>query len=308
MATVAGRIKGVHKACSRVPGIGHRDFDELVDSIKAHGLMHPIEINRRKLLVDGRSRLQACAAAGIQLTDDNIVVTDADPVAIAGSNNARRHLTRDQKVMEAQRLLQEEEELAAQRKAEGGKKGRQAKQCSLGTTTVPSTIEQKKRQPRAKDRVAAATGVSRERLTVAGKIRKADPKIAEKVEQGALTLEDAAKKVGLVAKKRTKPIVVKPVKQGSLDNSVKGKPTGSQSLWKDEFTELIDTPNGLRTLRCPNATFYIDKTGAFAGFVIPEKDQWWYAGTNGPNDIASLREDAEKSLLECFSVFRKNEA
>jgi len=137
MATVAGRIEGVHEACSKVPEIGPRDFDQLVESIKAHGLLRPIEINREKLLVDGRSRIQASAAAGIQLADDDIVVTDTDPLAIAWSNNARRHLTRDQKVMEAERLLQDEEELAAQRKAAGGKKGRQAKRSRKNGNLVP---------------------------------------------------------------------------------------------------------------------------------------------------------------------------
>jgi len=303
----------MHKACSTVPGIGRRDFDELVESIKAHGLLRPIEINRRKLLVDGRSRLQACAAAGIQLTDDDIVVTDADPVAIARSNNARRHLSRDQKVMEAERLLQEEEELAAKRKVEGGKKGRQAKQCSPGTTTVPSETEPKKRQPRAKDKVAAATGVSRETLTVARKIRKADPKIADKVAQGELSLLEAADKAGVARKKRVKLSVPKSTtpesaKPEPVRNSANGKSTGNQSLWHDEFTEVIDTPDDLRVVRCQNATLYSHKTNAFSAVVMPEGDQWWWCGPDENQGSTSRREDAEKSALDCFATFVKNEA
>ncbi len=303
MATVAGRIVGVHEACAAVPKIGSRDFDQLVDSIKEHGLLRPIEIDSDRRLIDGRSRLQACVVAKVPIGEKDIVVTEADPVAIARSNNSRRHLTKDQKAMEAERLLRHEEALAAQRKAEGGKKGRQSKQRSPGTDSVPSEAVPKKRQPRAKDKVAAATGVSREKLTVAAKVRKADPKIAEMVEQGDLTLEDAAKKTGVVPKKRIKPSIVKPVTQDARNKPAKSKLTATPFPWQDEFTEITDTPDGLRTLRCPHATFYIHKTEAITGVVMPDADGWWwYAGTEEDQGNVSLREQAEKCLLECLSA------
>jgi len=304
MATVSGRVVGVHQACSRVPRIGARDFDQLVESIKTHGLLRPIEIDSNRRLIDGRSRLQACAVASLQLGEQDIVVTAADPWAIARSNNARRHLTQGQKAMEAERLLQQEKELAAQRKTEGGKKGRQSKQCSLGTDSVPSEAEPKKRQPRAMDKVAAATGVSREQLTLAANVRQADPETAEMVEQGEMTLEDAAKKTGVVPKKRIKPSVAKPMTQVPMNKPAKSKPTATQLPWKDEFTEITDTPDGLRTLRCPHSTFYIHKTEAFTGVVMAEKDKWWwcYAGTEGDQGEVSLREEAEQRLLACFST------
>jgi len=64
------------------------------------------------------------------LRHTQIVVSDAVPDAIARSNNARRRVTKDQKVMEAERLLQKEEELATQRKAEGGKKAQRQMMCA----------------------------------------------------------------------------------------------------------------------------------------------------------------------------------
>jgi hypothetical protein len=62
----------VHEACEAVPKIGPRDFDELVDSIKAHGLLRPIEIDSKRRLIDGRSRLQACAVAEVRLGEQDI--------------------------------------------------------------------------------------------------------------------------------------------------------------------------------------------------------------------------------------------
>jgi len=205
--------------------------------------------------------------------------------------------------MEAERLLQKEEELATQRKAEGGKKGRQSKQRLLGMKLVSRETQPKKRQPRAKDKVAAATGVPREVLTVARKVRRADPEIAEKAEQGKLSLKEVADAVGLVRKKQVKPSVPKPAKTEPIKKSAKGKPAANQSPWHDEFTELIDTPDGVRTPRCEHATFYIHTTEAFAAVVMPEGDGWWwYAGTDEDLGTEDHREDAENSLLDWFST------
>ena len=205
--------------------------------------------------------------------------------------------------MEAERLLQKEEELSAQRKAEGAQKGRESKKLSLGTESVPSESEPKKRQPRAKDKVAAATGVSRDKLTAAAKLRKADPEIAEKVEQGEMSLKEAEDKVGLVRKKQVKPSVPKPAKTEPIKKSAKVKSTANQSPWHDEFTELIDTPDGLRTLRCKNATFYSHKTEAFSAVVMPDDGGWWwYAGTEEDQGTHDHREDAEKNVLDWFST------
>ncbi len=306
MAKVASRIKGVHEACSAVPKIRHQDFDELVDSIKAHGLLRPIEIDNEGQLIDGRSRLQACLVAEAMLADTDIVVTNADPWAISRSNNARRHLTRDQKAMEAGRLLEKEREVAAQRKAQGAKKGRQSKQCSLGTDSVPSDVKPKKRQPRATDKVAAATGVSREDLSIAEKVIKADAKLAEKVEAGETSLDDAAAKIGCAPKKRVKPIVAKPAKQSPAKSAANATPTVNPSVWQDEHTELTDSTDGIRTVRCREATFYIHKTKPLLGVVMPEGDEWWwYAGTDADQGITPQREDAERNILTRLTANEK---
>ena len=198
--------------------------------------------------------------------------------------------------------------MATQRKAEGGKKGRQSKQRLLGMKLVSRETQPKKRQPRAKDKVAAATGVPREVLTVARKVRRADPEIAEKAEQGKLSLKEVADAVGLVRKKQVKPSVPKPAKTEPIKKSAKGKPAANQSPWHDKFTELIDTPDGVRTLRCEHATFYIHTTKAFSAVVIPDGDGWrWHAGTDDDQGSEEHRKDAEKNVLDWCSMNCKHD-
>lgn len=307
---VASGINGVHEACQSVPQIGRHDFDRLVNSIKAHGLLRPIEIDSKNLLLDGRSRLQACAVAGVKLGDGDIVVTTTDPDVIASSNNARRHLTPDQKTMEAARLLEKEKELAAQRQIDGGAKGRLSKQSQLGTKSVPSETQPKKREPRAKDRVAAETGVSREKLTVAERLIEIAPETAKLVEQDALSLKEAAEKTGVVIKKAKKPSPAAPATPVPTKKLAKAKSQSDQTQWKDEFAEVIDRPDGIRMMRCKDATFYIHKTKGLSGFALSvEKEWWWWWFAVPENDLGTtqLREDAENRLLAGLIAQIKNE-
>jgi len=138
IASLGGHVVGVHDACNSVPPISDLDFDELVESIKRHGLLRPIEVNQEKQLLDGRCRIMACSVAGIEITPGDVVTTDADPLAIAESNLARRHLTPDQRVMLATKILEKEKKAAEDRKREGAKKGRVSQQAPLVANSVTS--------------------------------------------------------------------------------------------------------------------------------------------------------------------------
>ncbi len=172
LKALEGRVSGVHEACQSVPKIDAYDFDKLVESIKQYGLLRPIEINADRQLVDGRCRIRACLVAGVKLSDQDIIVTDADPWAIADSNFSRRHLTDDQKAMMAVKDLAVERADAAKRKAAGGEKGRDIQKATLGTAAVPSKSSAEKRAPRATEVVAAKAGVSRQKLERAEKVAK----------------------------------------------------------------------------------------------------------------------------------------
>jgi len=301
IADLSNRITGVHEACSSVPEIGSFDFDQLVESITKYGLLRPIEIDNDGLLLDGRSRLQACMIADVILRDCDIVVTNADPEAIAAANNARRHLTPDQRAMEAARLLEKERKLAAQRKADGGKRGRQSRQSSHGTDSVPSETPAKKRAPRATEKVAAATGVSREKLAVAESVIKANPNVARQVEDGKLSLEAATEMAGVTTKRRKKQ---RPdVPETPAKKVAKAKPSGGQTTWEDEFTTVIDRPDGVRIMRCEATTFYIHKTKALGAIVMPEGDDWWwYSVTDEDQGTEPDRDTAEAKALKALAA------
>ena len=68
IAWLGGAVLGVHPACEVAQRISDGDFDSLVASIKEIGLMRPKEINKEKLLVDGRYQFMACYIAGVPIT------------------------------------------------------------------------------------------------------------------------------------------------------------------------------------------------------------------------------------------------
>lgn len=83
------------------PIIDDDDFDALVDDIKAHGLHEPVWLYQGKVL-DGRNRLMACKAAGVEPKFREFEGDDAEALAFVVSSNVhRRHLTASQRAMAA---------------------------------------------------------------------------------------------------------------------------------------------------------------------------------------------------------------
>lgn len=91
-----------HPLAEIFPLMEGAEFDELVGSIKANGLRHPIVLLDEKIL-DGRNRYRACEAAGIRPTTEPF--TGRDPVAFVIDENVhRRHLNESQRGMVAAKL------------------------------------------------------------------------------------------------------------------------------------------------------------------------------------------------------------
>lgn len=99
VAQYDGRINGIHDVCWSKPEISRFDFDCLMVSIKKHGVVMPVLVDKNGLLIDGRSRLVALSRLERELPDNLIAEVHADPHVIAEANVMRRHLTLDQKVM-----------------------------------------------------------------------------------------------------------------------------------------------------------------------------------------------------------------
>jgi len=79
--------------------MGKEELQELVNDIRAHGLLQPIVLYQG-MIIDGRNRYRACLIAGHTFVDANFkqLPSNADPRAyVISANVLRRHLTADQK-------------------------------------------------------------------------------------------------------------------------------------------------------------------------------------------------------------------
>jgi ParB-like chromosome segregation protein Spo0J len=89
-----------HPLADAFPLLQGKEFEELVDDIKACGQREPIVLHEDKIL-DGRNRYLACRALGIEpliVAFESIAAPDDTPEAYVISVNAhRRHLTPEQK-------------------------------------------------------------------------------------------------------------------------------------------------------------------------------------------------------------------
>lgn len=93
----------VHPAAEIFPLIEGSEFDELVESIREHGLLEPVWALPSGVLLDGRNRVRACQRVGIV---PSVRVYDGVDVVgfVVGLNLHRRHLSESQRAMVAARL------------------------------------------------------------------------------------------------------------------------------------------------------------------------------------------------------------
>ena len=85
----------VHPAAELFPLIEGKEFDDLVQSIRDHGLIHPGVRDETGVLLDGRNRLRACEQAGVTFRTTTYMGSNPTDYIVA-SNRDRRHLTREQ--------------------------------------------------------------------------------------------------------------------------------------------------------------------------------------------------------------------
>lgn len=242
----------VHPAAELFPLIEGDEFNNLVESIRQHGVQTPI-VYRGTVLLDGRNRLRAVqrlAEEGVQL-DPPTLQRDGDGADdiewIETQNLARRHLSDDAQVMIAAELwrLVGERNLAAQKASQFNTdtaKAAAKKKSAAAVTTKSSSP--KKRDRRKSDANSTVGQVAAKAKKSMHKARQAVA-VSKAVEAGELPAD--AKKDVIAGKKKLKDVVPKKSGSGSKAKAGPAKfvvieqeiQTASLKAWqrlKDKFS------------------------------------------------------------------------
>ncbi len=199
--------------------------------------------------------------------------------------------------MVATKLLAIEREAAAIRKTKSGVEGRRRQQNSLGTKSDPSP-NPSKRNPRAVDLISSSEGVPRDQLLLAEKLKKANPKIAEKVTEGKMTLEKGLSLTGLHSKKQKVND-----KRQRQHKSRQLKNASKDGCPKDGASIAIEEKDGICTLRHGNVTIYSHPTTSTQAIVVERVDSWNILVTDSSRTMrVDTRHTAEKLA---FSAIQK---
>jgi ParB/RepB/Spo0J family partition protein len=94
----------ISHAAEMFPALPAAEFDALVSSIRANGILQPVIVNAADEVIDGRHRLNAARAVGLDTVP--VVIVDGDDVQSAiAANMARRVLTPSQRGAMAASLM-----------------------------------------------------------------------------------------------------------------------------------------------------------------------------------------------------------
>jgi len=198
-STEGADLPPVHPAADVLPLLAGDDFDRLVADVEANGLIEPVWMFEDpalgRVLLDGRNRWRACAAAGVKVKTRTY--TGADPIGFSVALNvARRHLTVGQLAAVAHKVLPLYEAEAAARKVElSGTRADPTEQVGADRHQPPPEPGLVIRAPRATDRAAKAIGGSARSLARYKRLTEDAPGLAEQVAAGGLALEGAERLV-----------------------------------------------------------------------------------------------------------------
>jgi ParB family chromosome partitioning protein len=132
------------------------DIRSLVDSIKRHGLLHPVVITEQNDLICGRRRIAACEKLGMLHIEANIMSLPQAQEAEADENIVRKPFTVEE-IAQIDQFYRDKEESAAEQRQMAG-------------TSLPSGNFPK---GRAREKIAARVGVSDRTLEKIRVIREA---------------------------------------------------------------------------------------------------------------------------------------
>ena len=185
-----------HPHADLFPLLSGAEFTALVEDVKANGLRVPIVLHGGKIL-DGRNRLRACQAAGVEPKYEVFEGTDEEALSLVVSLNiARRHLTTPQKAVLALNLLPMERQAAQGRMT----KGRPPKEPTQTVGEVTGKGE-------ATEVAGRRVGVSGETVRQAARIADEAPDVIEAMRDGVVSTMQEAKRLSTFSPDRRTEIL-----------------------------------------------------------------------------------------------------
>jgi len=182
----------IHPLADILPLMGPKEFEALVEDIKAHGQLEPITVHQDKI-VDGRNRYRACRKLG--KVPDVVKWDGRGSLAafVASKNVHRRHLSDSQRAMFAARFKEEFEKEAKANMSRGGQ----------GLANLPTV--------HSRDLAAEAVNVSSRLVGSAEKVLKDGvPELAQAVKQGEVAVSAAAEVANLPPEEQAEVIAKGP--------------------------------------------------------------------------------------------------
>lgn len=174
-----------HPAADLFPMLDQDELRALADDIKANGLLEPIIIFEGKVL-DGRNRAAACEIAQVPVRTHQMEFNgdEMTPTAwVLSKNLRRRQLTKSQAAMVAADALPMLEREARKRQGERRDLTQKVEESRNRNATM------------AASQAGELTGVNRQYVSDAKKIKEAAPEIADRVKAGAISLQEAKREI-----------------------------------------------------------------------------------------------------------------
>ena len=173
-----------HAVADALPLLKGKEWEEFVADINAHGMLSPIVTYKGEIL-DGRNRWLACQELGIEAATREWAGECGDPVLfILTENIHRRHMDVGQRAVFITRYA-----LPALQVEAGKRTGGRPKKGEKPSAETREVIG------KATELAAAAAGIGARTVEDASAVERADPKLADAVLAGELSLGQAKRQI-----------------------------------------------------------------------------------------------------------------